>query len=52
MSGRKVSEGQHPQIIIQARAWKYAMPLGSYALCGGTVAPGFEFSELEIAPEG
>jgi len=50
--GPKVSEGQRPQIIIQARAWQCAKPLGSYALCGCTVAPGFEFSELQIAPEG
>ena len=39
--GPKVSEGQRPQIIIQARAWQCARPLGSYALCGCTVAPGF-----------
>ena len=50
--GPKVSVGQRPQIIIQARAWQCAKPLGSYALCGCTVAPGFEFSELQIAPEG
>ena len=50
--GPKVSEGQRPQILIQARAWQSARPLGAYALCGCTVAPGFEFSELEIAPEG
>ena len=41
-----------PLPIIQARAWQYAKPLGSYALCGCTVAPGFEFSELQIAPAG
>ena len=50
--GPKVSEGQRPQIVVQARAWQCARPLGSYALCGCTVAPGFEFSELEIAREG
>ena len=50
--GPKLSEGQRPQIVIQARAWQCAKPLGSYALCGCTVAPGFEFSELEVAPEG
>ena len=50
--GPKVSEGQRPQVIIQARAWQRATALGSYALCGCTVAPGFEFSKLEIAPEG
>ena len=50
--GSQVSEGQRPQVIIQARAWQRAKALGSYVLCGCTVAPGFEFSKLEIAPEG
>jgi predicted cupin superfamily sugar epimerase len=50
--GPKLVEGQRPQVIVQARAWQRAKPLGSYALCGCTVAPAFEFSELEIAPEG
>jgi predicted cupin superfamily sugar epimerase len=50
--GPKLNEGQRPQILIQARAWQCAKPLGAYALCGCTVAPGFEFSDLEIAPEG
>ena len=50
--GPRVSEGQRPQILVQARGWQCAKPLGSYALCGCTVAPGFEFSKLEIAPEG
>jgi len=50
--GPKVNQGQRPQVIIQAGAWQCAKPLGSYALCGCTVAPGFEFSELKIAPEG
>src|SRR2546423_5785868 len=50
--GPKLSEGQRPQLIVQARAWQRAKALGSYALCGCTAAPGFEFSELQIAPEG
>ncbi len=50
--GPKLNEGQRPQVIVQARAWQRAKALGSYALCGCTVAPGFEFSEFEIAPEG
>ena len=50
--GPKVSEGQRPQIIVQARGWQRAKSTGSYTLCGCTVAPGFEFSDLEIAPEG
>ena len=50
--GPKLNEGQRPQVIVQARAWQHTKALGSYALCGCTVAPGFEFSNLEIAPEG
>jgi predicted cupin superfamily sugar epimerase len=50
--GPKLSEGQRPQIVVQARGWQSARPLGSYVLCGCTVAPGFEFSGLQIAPEG
>lgn len=49
--GPKVIEGQRPQVVIPARAWQSAKPLGSYTLCGCTVAPGFEFSEFQIAPE-
>jgi hypothetical protein len=49
--GPKMSEGQRPQTIIQARAWQSAKALGSYALCGCTVAPGFELSENQIAPK-
>jgi uncharacterized protein len=50
--GPKVSEGQRPQVVIQSGAWQCAKPLGSYALCGWTAAPGFELSKLKIAPEG
>jgi len=49
--GPKLSAGQRPQVIVQARAWQRAKALGSYALCGCTAAPGFEFSEFEIARE-
>jgi hypothetical protein len=49
--GPKMSEGQRPQIIIQARAWQSAKAIGSYVLCGWTVAPGVELSEFQIAPE-
>jgi predicted cupin superfamily sugar epimerase len=50
--GPNLNEGQRPQIVVQARGWQSARPLGPYALCGCTVAPGFEFSGLQIAPEG
>ncbi len=50
--GPRINEGQRPQVIVQARAWQRATALGSYALCGCTVAPGFELANLEIAEEG
>ena len=50
--GPKINEGQRPQIVVQARGWQSARCLGAYVLCGCTVAPGFEFSGLQIAPEG
>ena len=50
--GPKLAEGQRPQIIVQAGGWQCAKPLGSYALCGWTAAPGFELSKLEVAAEG
>ena len=50
--GPRVTEGQRPQAIVQARGWQSARPLGSYVLCGCTVAPGFEYSEFQLAPDG
>jgi hypothetical protein len=30
--------------------WQAARPLGDYALCGCTVAPGFDFADFELPP--
>jgi uncharacterized protein len=40
-----------PQIVVPAGAWYGARVLdgGAYALMGGTVAPGFEFADFELA---
>jgi predicted cupin superfamily sugar epimerase len=47
--GPDVANGQRPQAIVPAGAWQAARPLGSrYALCGCTVAPGFEFADFEL----
>ena len=40
-----------PQAIVPAGAWQAAESLGDWTLCGCTVAPGFEFSRFELAPE-
>jgi predicted cupin superfamily sugar epimerase len=33
---------------VPAFAWQAARPLGAYALCGCTVAPGFDFADFEM----
>jgi uncharacterized protein len=43
--------GQRPQAVVPAHHWQSARPLGAYTLTGCTVAPGFEFSGFEIAPD-
>jgi uncharacterized protein len=41
-----VGTGTEPARTIPADWWQAARPLGSYALCGCTVAPGFEFEDF------
>ena len=36
---------------IEKYTWFSMMPTGSYSLIGCTVAPAFEFSDLELAPK-
>ena len=50
--GNDVVKGQRPQIVVPARGWQTARSLGAYTLAGCTVAPGFDFSTFELAPEG
>lgn len=40
-----------PQVIVPARTWYGARVVdgGEYALMGGTVAPGFDFADFELA---
>ncbi len=35
-----------PVVTVPADWWQAARPLGTYALCGCTVAPGFEFEDF------
>jgi uncharacterized protein len=49
--GRDPARGQTFQAVVEAGAWYGAVvhePDG-YALVGGTVAPGFDFADFEIA---
>jgi hypothetical protein len=50
--GPRLEAGQRPQGIVPVRAWQSAQSLGDWTLVGCTVAPGFEFSGFELAPEG
>jgi predicted cupin superfamily sugar epimerase len=50
--GSAIDRGEYPQIVVPPHAWQRARPLGGYTLAGCTVAPGFEFSRFEMAPEG
>ena len=48
--GADLASGERPQAIVPAHAWQAAQSLGDWTLVGCTVAPGFEFSEFEMAP--
>jgi len=42
----RVGAGIEPVVTVPADWWQAARPLGAYALCGCTVAPGFEFEDF------
>jgi predicted cupin superfamily sugar epimerase len=50
--GNDLAAGERPQAVVPAGAWQAAECHGDWVLCGCTVAPGFEFSNLELAPVG
>ncbi|MEN3975379.1 cupin domain-containing protein [Emcibacter sp. SYSU 3D8] len=50
--GNQLDLGQLPQAVIPPHAWQSAESQGHWTLVGCTVAPGFEFSGFEMAPEG
>ena len=50
--GANIDEAQVPQLVVPANAWQAARSLGDFTLVGCTVAPGFEFSKFEMAPDG
>lgn len=49
--GNNIDEAQAPQIVVPPGEWQAARTLGDYTLVGCTVAPGFEFSKFEMAPD-
>jgi predicted cupin superfamily sugar epimerase len=50
--GNDLASGERPQAVVPAHAWQAAQTLGDWTLCGCTVAPGFDFSGFELAPQG
>jgi uncharacterized protein len=50
--GADLGNGERPQIVVPAGCWQAARSLGAWTLVGCTVAPAFEFSGFELAPEG
>jgi predicted cupin superfamily sugar epimerase len=51
--GRQLGTGERPQLILPAGTWFGAQlaPEASHALWGCTVAPGFDFTDFELADE-
>jgi predicted cupin superfamily sugar epimerase len=50
--GPDLAAGESPQAIVPAGAWQAAESCGAWTLVGCTVAPGFTFERLELAPKG
>jgi hypothetical protein len=51
--GKRLLLGERPQLVVPRGHWQAAVVLParteSFALCGCTVAPGFEFEDFELA---
>lgn len=50
--GADLAGGARPQAVVPRGHWQSARSLGAWTLVGCTVAPGFELSGFELAPEG
>jgi predicted cupin superfamily sugar epimerase len=49
--GSRIAEGERPQHVILAGQYQAArLTSPGYALCGCTVAPGFDFADFEMPP--
>ncbi|MDX1737416.1 MAG: cupin domain-containing protein [Alphaproteobacteria bacterium] len=49
--GPDLLSDQQPQLVVPANVWQAARPVQDWVLVGCTVAPAFEFSSFEMAPE-
>lgn len=50
--GPDVINGERPQAVVPKHVWQTAKSLGAWTLIGCTVAPGFEYTGFELAPDG
>ncbi|NQV98340.1 MAG: cupin domain-containing protein [Rhodospirillales bacterium] len=50
--GTDLPAGQLPVAVVPKDAWQSAISTGEWTLVGCTVAPAFEFSGFEMAPDG
>ena len=50
--GVDLGAGERPQAVVPANWWQTARSLGDWTLVGCTVAPGFDFSQFELAGPG
>jgi uncharacterized protein len=47
--GKDLARGARPQFVVRAGLWQAAVCVGRrFALCGCTVAPGFDFADFEM----
>lgn len=47
--GRDIARGEHPQHVVPAGILQAALAVGPrHALCGCTVAPGFDFADFDV----
>ena len=52
MLGANLAAGHAPQAVVPRGWWQAARSTGAWTLVGCVVAPAFEFSRFEMAPEG
>jgi predicted cupin superfamily sugar epimerase len=52
MLGANLVAGHAPQAVVPRGWWQAARSTGAWTLVGCVVAPAFEFSHFEMAPEG
>lgn len=48
--GEDLTRGHVHQAAVPADWWQASVPMGSYVLCGCTVAPGFVFDDFSMPP--